>query len=70
MYYYAKLTSFQIEGAYQCYQKNFIEKFGIPNLDSDAINIINTMNPDEVDEHLALIYGIDFDDILEIVACK
>lgn len=70
MYYYAKLTSFQIEGAYQCYQKNFIEKFGIPNLDIDAINEVINKNQDEVNEYLALIYGIDLDEILEIVASK
>ncbi|MCL4429724.1 MAG: hypothetical protein M1167_03120, partial [Chloroflexi bacterium] len=70
MYYYAKLTSFQIEGAYQCYQKNFIEKFGVPNLDTDAVNEVINKNQDQVDELLALIYGIDFDEILEIVASK
>lgn len=30
--YYAKLTSFEIEGEYQCYQKNFIEKFCLPTI--------------------------------------
>lgn len=70
MFYYAKLTSFQIEGAYQCYQKNFIEKFGIPNLDSDTINEVINKNQDEVDNYLALIYGIDFDEVLEIVTNK
>lgn len=30
--YYAKLTSFEIEGEYQCYQKNFIERFCLPNI--------------------------------------
>ena len=29
-WYYSKLTSFEIEGDYQCYQKNFIERFCIP----------------------------------------
>ena len=31
--YYSKLTSFEIEGEYQCYQKNFIERFCIPIID-------------------------------------
>jgi hypothetical protein len=30
---YAKLTSFEIEGEYQCYQKNFIERFCLPKVD-------------------------------------
>lgn len=30
--YYAKLTSFEIEGEYQCYQKNFIERFVLPDI--------------------------------------
>jgi len=32
MEYYVKKTSVEIEGNYQCYQKNFIEKFGICDL--------------------------------------
>ncbi|MDI6768736.1 MAG: N-6 DNA methylase [Anaerolineales bacterium] len=67
MYYYAKLTSFQIEGDYQCYQKNFIERFGIPNLTSDMMDEILKKNQDEVDRYLALIYGIDMDEIIEII---
>ena len=31
--YYAKLTSFEIGGQYQCYQKNFIERFCLPDID-------------------------------------
>jgi methylase of polypeptide subunit release factors len=31
--YYSKLTSFEIEGKYQCYQKNFIERFCLPIID-------------------------------------
>ena len=29
-FYYARLTSFEIQGGYQCYQKNFIERFCVP----------------------------------------
>ena len=29
-HYYARLTSFQIDGGYECYQKNFIERFCVP----------------------------------------
>jgi len=70
MYYYAKLTSFQIEGDYQCYQKNFIERFGIPVLGDAAINEIISMNQVEADKELASIYGINFDEILEVIASK
>ena len=31
-FYYAKLTSFEIVGEYQCYQKNFIERFCLPTI--------------------------------------
>lgn len=31
-FYYARLTSFEIQGGYQCYQKNFIERFCVPVL--------------------------------------
>lgn len=68
MHYYAKLTSFQIEGDYQCYQKNFIERFGIPNLAHDEMEILLQMNTDQVDYYLAHIYEIPWNDILEIVA--
>lgn len=70
MYYYAKLTSFQIEGDYQCYQKNFIEKFGIPDLEQVAITDIIGMSQDEADKQLASVYGINFDEILEIITKK
>jgi len=70
MYYYAKLTSFQIEGDYQCYQKNFIEKFGIPDLEPVAITDIIGMSQDEADKRLASVYGINFDEILEVINNK
>lgn len=35
MGYYVKNTSVEIEGNYQCYQKNFIEKFNIPTFSED-----------------------------------
>ena len=34
--YYMKITSFEIEGDYQCYQKNFIEKFNLPFIDIET----------------------------------
>jgi len=37
MHYYMKQTSFQIDGDFQCYQKNFLEKFGFPQLNKIKI---------------------------------
>ncbi len=40
MAYYAKLTSYGIQGGYQCYQKNFIERFGIPKFNEKEWQIL------------------------------
>ena len=40
MDYYIKKTSVEIEGDYQCYQKNFIEKFSIPFLTKEERTLI------------------------------
>ena len=40
MDYYIKRTSVSIEGGYPCYQKNFIELFGIPNFIEKEINFL------------------------------
>lgn len=40
MEFYIKKTSVEIEGDYQCYQKNFIEKFTIPNLTDEEWKFI------------------------------
>lgn len=42
MNYYIKKTSVEIEGNYQCYQKNFIEKFSIPKLSEDDIEYVES----------------------------
>ena len=44
MDYYVKKTSVSIEGGYPCYQKNFIERFTIPNLTNDEICLLRTMD--------------------------
>jgi len=41
MGYYIKQTSVSIEGGYPCYQKNFIELFGIPNFTPSEIIFLN-----------------------------
>ncbi len=40
MDYYIKRTSVSIEGGYPCYQKNFIELFGIPNFTEKEIKFL------------------------------
>ena len=66
MYYYSKLTSFQIEGDYQCYQKNFIEKFGIPNLSEEECQKLLEIEQGQVDNYLVSLYGLDINHVLEI----
>ncbi|MDZ4681628.1 MAG: hypothetical protein SGI94_14395 [Saprospiraceae bacterium] len=41
--YYVRKTSVAIEGGYPCYQKNFIEKFTIPELAEGEIKVIVTI---------------------------
>lgn len=53
MDYYVTKTSVAIEGGYPCYQKNFIEKFTIPELTQEEIETIRSLtNPQEIDEFL------------------
>lgn len=60
MDYYVTKTSVAIEGGYPCYQKNFIEKFTIPELTQEEINTIrNFSNPREIDEFLVEKYHLN-----------
>jgi methylase of polypeptide subunit release factors len=68
MHYYAKLTSFQIEGNYQCYQKNFIERFGIPSLTSKQTRRLLDLPADEADEYICCLYDIPHEDVEEVLA--
>lgn len=59
MDYYVRKTSVEIEGNYQCYQKNFIETFSIPifnNIEEEFL--INEKNKDEIDKFLIKKYGL------------
>lgn len=61
MDYYVTKTSVAIEGGYPCYQKNFIEKFTIPELTQHEIEIIRSIsNPQEIDEFLIGKYHLNF----------
>jgi len=67
MHYYAKLTSFQIDGNYQCYQKNFIETFSIPDISSSVQEQLLMASQSECDNILIDLYDINSDAISEIL---
>lgn len=67
MDYYARLTAFQIEGGYQCFQKNFIERFSIPAISSEESNEIMRCDGEELECVIAQIFGISYSEIMEIV---
>jgi len=59
MEYYVKQTSVSIEGGYPCYQKNFIELFGIPNFTTSEIIFLNKeRDKKRLDNFLIKKYGI------------
>jgi len=66
MDYYAKLTSFQIEGDYQCYQKNFIERFCIPTLSPEFQNEICSLSKADTDIALLDLFSLDTEVVQEI----
>ena len=55
-YYYMKLTSFEIAGDFQCYQKNFIEKFCLPKIDIDLQKKI--LEENDINKYLKKYYGL------------
>ena len=60
MQYYIKKTSFEIEGGYQCYQKNFIEKFGIQTFSAEEWEYLeNEVNKSDIELYLIKIYKLD-----------
>lgn len=60
MDYYVSKTSVSIEGGYPCYQKNFIEKFTIPELTENEIELIRSLKDQlEIDEFLIAKYQIN-----------
>ena len=60
MDYYIKRTSVSIEGGYPCYQKNFIELFGIPNFTENEIDFLNIeMDTMKINDFLIKKYNIN-----------
>lgn len=61
MHFYVSKTSVSIEGGYPCYQKNFIEKFTIPDIsDTDITNLRKLKNQEDIDNALLKLYHINF----------
>lgn len=60
MHYYITKTSVAIEGGYPCYQKNFIEKFSIPEFsDNELSELRGLSDPMDVNLFLAQKYQIN-----------
>lgn len=59
MDYYVSNTSVAIQGGFPCYQKNFIEKFTIPNFTKEEIETLEGLNDKmEIDEFLVNKYQV------------
>lgn len=67
MDYYSKITSFQLDGNYQCFQKNFIELFNIPILNEENKKFIQNNSGEKLNIYLSDLYNIDYSDIKEII---
>lgn len=62
MKYYVDKTSVSIEGGYPCYQKNFIERFSIPNFSEEEIATLRSINePLRINEFLIAKYQLNLD---------
>lgn len=60
---YALMTSFEIDGGYQCYQKNFIENFAVPS-SSTLKSISEPILPGSSSElKVAIELGIEVEDL-------
>lgn len=58
MHYYVSHTSVSIQGGYPCYQKNFIERFTIPELNNEQIMKIRGLKEDRLTSYLEELYSI------------
>lgn len=62
MEYYVDKTSVAIEGGYPCYQKNFIERFSIPELSEEEIFTLRSINePSKINDFLIAKYQLNLD---------
>lgn len=61
MNYYITTTSVIIDGGYPCYQKNFIETFGIPQFSNDELIFLDKTNKyNTINEFLTKKYKLNF----------
>jgi hypothetical protein len=67
MDYYVRLTSFQIEGDYQCYQKNFIERFSIVFLSKNEMDDLLKMDIEDRDRFLCRKYSLDYETVQSVL---
>ena len=67
MDYYARLTSFQIEGDYQCFQKNFIERFCIPTISLEQSKEIMRLEGTVLQLYICDLFEINSDQVIEII---
>ena len=70
MDYYTRLTSFHIEGGYQCFQKNFIECFSIPQIEQSDKFQIMTLEGEERERLICKVFNIAPKQVLEIISAK
>ncbi|MDR3244832.1 MAG: N-6 DNA methylase [Prevotellaceae bacterium] len=61
MHYYISKTSVSIEGGYPCYQKNFIEKFTIPEFSGNEVSELRSLsNQKDINLFLSDKYQVNF----------
>ena len=63
MDYYIQITSVGIEGGYWCYQKNFIEKFCIPQLADEEADRLFELEGESLQRFICQIYDVDFGEV-------
>lgn len=66
MDYYIRLTSFQIEGNYQCFQKNFIERFSLPEISPKVAHSLLSLNGEVMQKYICELFAVSVDEVLEI----
>lgn len=67
MHYYVSKTSVAIEGGYPCYQKNFIEKFTIPEFTEIDIKALRDLsNKQKIDAFLIEKYQLTIESIVNL----
>ncbi len=60
MDYYVTTTSVSIQGGFPCYQKNFIERFTIPEFSKEELDILKTLSEkEEIDTFLIEKYQLN-----------